>query len=236
MIILIRHGESQANMDQTLHQTLPDHEIALSSRGIKQAKEAGVRLYEYLLERYGGFMKNKLAFWNSPYRRTRETVNLLFDNFNSSLKLSGDPERFDISHHENILLCEQQFGLFDGLEDDEIKRRFPDEFKVWDLCKKYQGKFYARNAMGESGFDAAIRIKQSFLDIERVGADINVIVCHGNVIKFFIMMYFGKSPEWFASPDAATIGNCGFHVIEDNKDLGWYFPGYKKGELVKQHD
>lgn len=235
MIILIRHGESQANMDQSLHRKLPDHEIALSSRGQDQAHEAGIKLREYLEEStrklYHRLDLHAIYLWNSPYRRTRDTAKLISDAFN----YNTDKQLF-LNKKENILLCEQQFGVFDGLEDDEIKEKFPEEFKVWSLCKKYNGKFYARYPMGESPFDAACRIQQSFRDFKsgiKSTKDIHVIVCHGTVVKLFEMMWFNFNPEWFAS--AKTIGNCGFSVIEtyQQKEPNWVFSGYKRGQLVQ---
>ena len=40
-IILIRHGESQANVDRYLFGQVPDYTIELTDKGHEQAKEAG---------------------------------------------------------------------------------------------------------------------------------------------------------------------------------------------------
>lgn len=244
-ILLVRHGESQANIDQTLHKTIPDHEIALSSRGQKQPCQAAKHLTKFFRDtwgdpdefkniRYGKTLQGREGYirgfpalvWNSPYRRTRDTADILTNNLDS----------FHIYRRENILLCEQQFGLFDGLDDDEIEEQYPNEYNTWKLCKQYNGKFWARYPMGESPFDAAIRIRQSFDDLKRHGnnknVDNHIIVCHGTVVKLFVMMWFNYSPEWFA--EERTIGNCGIYHIEGDQDLGWLFGGYKKGKLARR--
>lgn len=229
-ILLVRHGESQANIDQSLHRTIPDHEIALSSRGQVQARKAAEEIYRFYIEKYGEghcehwsqYGSKILNFWNSPYRRTRDTSDIIARHL---------PFKKNVHRKEEILLCEQQFGLFDGLEDDEIEERFPEEFATWKRCKEYNGKFWARYPMGESPFDAAIRIKQFFEDIyrdARSGVNENIVVCHGTVVKLFVMMWFRYSPEWFA--DERTIGNCGIYCIQDDIDKGWFFSGYKKGK------
>ena len=226
-IILIRHGESQANVDKNLHRILPDHEIALSSLGKEQAIEAGKRLQQFYSDRYQthwakeGKWNPHIAVWNSPYRRTRETAALICEQLQMKR----------LTQLENVLLCEQQFGMFDGLEDKEIEQKFPEEFKSWQNNMKFKGKFWARYPMGESPFDVAVRIKQSFSMLNET-ID-NIVVCHGTVAKLFPMMWFNHTPEWYA--DAKTIGNCGFYLIEDRKDVGWHFPGYKKGKLVQEH-
>lgn len=220
-ILLIRHGESQANIDQTLHQSLPDHEIALSTRGQSQPAHAAKHVYDFYFHRYGYDYVNGLL-WNSPYRRTRDTADILLDNLKD--------KNLVLRRRENILLCEQQFGLFDGLEDDEIEKRYPNEYNTWMLCKQYNGKFWARYPMGESPFDAAVRVRQGIDEIKKNNNEFNVVVCHGTVVKLFVMMYFNYSPEWFA--EEKTIGNCGIYLIRDDKDCGRLFGGFKKGELV----
>jgi len=224
-ILLVRHGESQANVDQKLHQTIPDHEIALSSRGQKQPEQAAKHITKFYKDKEGTgdspiLFTPYVKFINSPYRRTRDTADIL------KQKLIG---KFTLSCSEDVLLCEQQFGLFDGLEDDEIEKKYPNEFHTWMLCKKYNGKFWARYPMGESPFDAAVRIHQAFGDVIRAKSD-HIIVCHGTVVKLFVMMWFGYSPEWFNKE--RTIGNCGIYLIEHDRDKGWLFPGYKRGKLA----
>jgi len=218
-IYLVRHGESQANVDKTLHLKLPDHEIALSSRGQEQAKEAGRNLSKELVRN----IPSSITLWNSPYRRTRETSNFIIDNLNEDYKNI-------ITRRESIYFCEQNFGVFDGLEDDEIEKEFPKEFKTWNLCKKFNGKFFARFPSGESPLDTAVRVAIGFNQIKDFHSQgIHIVVAHGTVIKLFEMMWFNHSPEWFY--EAKTIGNCGIQVIKDN--IEWnVFPGYKDGKLI----
>ena len=43
-IILIRHGESEANVNCRLFASMPDYIIELTERGRRQAREAGVEV------------------------------------------------------------------------------------------------------------------------------------------------------------------------------------------------
>lgn len=254
-IILVRHGESQANVDQSLHRIMPDHEVALSSRGQQQAKVAADEIikfyssdtficehtyYSYNPHKWTAeeFVRNywvtgnvkpfkpppKITLWNSPYRRTRDTANIIADNLG----------KLFYKRKENTLLCEQQFGLFDGLPDEELKTRYTNEWETWNKCKQYNGKFWARYPMGESAFDTAVRIHQAFgtfhRDNEKHGDTDHIVVCHGTVAKLFVMMWFHYPFEWYENE--RTIGNCGLYLIENGLDKGWIFPGFKKGELA----
>ena len=63
-IILIRHGESQANVDKTLYGSIPDYTIELTDTGREQAREAGKRLKEVVQE-------ESMYFYVSPFWRAR---------------------------------------------------------------------------------------------------------------------------------------------------------------------
>ncbi|KAF3531686.1 hypothetical protein DY000_02043877 [Brassica cretica] len=47
-IILVRHGESEGNLDTSAYATTPDHKIQLTESGLLQAREAGARLRSLL--------------------------------------------------------------------------------------------------------------------------------------------------------------------------------------------
>ncbi len=46
-ILLVRHGESLANLERSLYRTMADHAIPLSENGEQQAAIAGVNIKEY---------------------------------------------------------------------------------------------------------------------------------------------------------------------------------------------
>ena len=40
-IVLVRHGESEGNVDETIYERVPDHALELTWRGRKQAEATG---------------------------------------------------------------------------------------------------------------------------------------------------------------------------------------------------
>ena len=42
-IVLVRHGESLANIDDTIYETVPDHRIGLTAKGIEHRVIVGVQ-------------------------------------------------------------------------------------------------------------------------------------------------------------------------------------------------
>ena len=69
-IVLVRHGESQGNVDDAIYETVPDHALTLTPKGVEQATEAGRRLRAYL-------GSEPVTVYASPYVRTRQTVEAL---------------------------------------------------------------------------------------------------------------------------------------------------------------
>lgn len=149
-LLFLRHAQSEANINKKINLTIPDHDIALSSRGEEQAKEAGKFLASYLFQNHQKLKCGlKLRVWSSPYRRTRQTSKFIFDELQL---LSG---MFDLSCREDIALAEQQFGLADGKSDIEFQEQYSDEFAHYKKCCQKQGRFWAKYPLGESRYEVA---------------------------------------------------------------------------------
>lgn len=213
-ILLVRHGESAGNVDPSIHEKMADHAIPLSPRGRAQGRVAGERIAGYY--RSAVPPPGHVRVWASPYQRTRETAAALIEGAGGILT--------DVREH--VLLVEQQYGLFDGVPEEELAARFPDEHAHYDKCARFAGKFWARMPLGESRFDVAARVHQSFGTFQRDAAiegiqDI-VVVCHGVTLRAFVMMWCHLTPEWFdAEPNPP---NCAVRVIDGGQDRGYLEP------------
>jgi 2,3-bisphosphoglycerate-dependent phosphoglycerate mutase len=218
-IVLIRHGESLGNVDASIHATTPDHAVPLSDRGHAQARDAGGRLRAFLDEQLGDDQP-PVRLWVSPYRRTRETADAVMEAAGGRIT----------DRVEHILLCEQQFGLFDGVAEDELPRRFPNEFSYYDMQCRFGGKFWARMPQGESRFDVAKRIHQAFGTFHRDAVEHGihdlVVICHGVTLRAFVMMWCHLSPEWFEAE--RNPNNCAIRLIDSGEDKGYLFTGFPR--------
>jgi len=205
------------NVDKAIHAELSDHAIPLSDNGIIQAEQAGQFLNKYLEKEFAESELPPLRIWTSPYKRTRQTAQAVEE------ALAG----FSVSVREHINLCEQQFGLFDGIPDEELPERFPEESAHYAKCEEHEGRFWARMPLGESRFDVAVRIRQVFgtfrHDAIKHGIENVIIICHGVSLRAFVMQWLHLTPEWFdAEPNP---GNAWIRLIEDEEDRGYIFKG-----------
>lgn len=214
-IYLVRHGQSVGNVDPLIYTHTADHAIPLSDLGRSQAKNAGQFLARHMRERDGG-SPDFVRFWTSPYIRARETAVVMREQFGE--------DNTDIREHIN--LCEQQFGLFDGIPEEELPNRFPEEHAHYEKCERHEGRFWARMPLGESRFDVAVRVHQAFgtfhRDADKHGVNDIVVVCHGVTLRAFVMQWLHLTVEWFeAEPNPM---NGAIRLIEDGFDRGYLWP------------
>ena len=174
-IILIRHGESQGNIDLNQYITVPDYALNLTPKGVEQAKQAGDKIKEVI-------GSESVHIYLSPYMRTRQTFQHLKPSIEKNIiKIIEDPR-----------LREQDWGHFRHPEVNEEIVRARDNF----------GTFYYRIPDGESGADVYDRVS-TFL--ETLHRDFNkssysqntLIVTHGLTLRLFLMRWFHWTVEEF---------------------------------------
>lgn len=193
-IILIRHGESEANVDKYLFGRIPDYTIELTDKGRKQAKDAGKRLKEIV-------QNESMYFYVSPFWRARSTFEEVAKVF---------PKQ-QLGYNEEPRLREQEWGYLRCKEDfDKICRE-----------RREYGTFYYRIPGGESGSDVYDRINDllgsMFRDFEEQDYPENcVLVTHGLTIRLFIMRYFHLTVEEFEHMKSPN--NCSLVILENQPD------------------
>jgi 2,3-bisphosphoglycerate-dependent phosphoglycerate mutase len=211
-IYLVRHGQSEANLDYAVNARLPDHRIALSPDGHRQAAAAGAHLARMIPP------DGRLRILCSPYVRARET--------SAAIEAALTDAALPFDRREAIELRELQFGLFDGIPDEDLPRLFPREYEHYEKHKRFAGEFFAPMPLGESRCNVADRVKGVFGTILRdASADRPnaitdfVVVSHGVTIRCFRMQWMHYSWEWYESE--ANPRNCSVQLIEGRADGGY---------------
>jgi len=83
-IILVRHGESEGNIDENLYDTVGDSGIPLTMGGIKQSEKVSLDIENYILKNRKNDPINRtrndyLFVYTSYYLRTRQTCDAILD-------------------------------------------------------------------------------------------------------------------------------------------------------------
>lgn len=193
-IILIRHGESEANVDRYLFGRVPDYTIELTDLGREQAREAGLRLKEVVGE-------ETMYFYVSPFWRARSTFECVAAVF----------PRNQFVYSEEPRLREQEWGYLRSQEEFD---------KICQERREY-GTFYYRISGGEAGSDVYDRVNDLLGSLYRDFAANDfpencVLVTHGLAIRLFIMRFFHLTVEDFERMLAPK--NCDLVVLELQED------------------
>ncbi|MFY1679155.1 MULTISPECIES: histidine phosphatase family protein [unclassified Streptomyces] len=165
-IVLVRHGESTGNVDDSVYEKVPDHALGLTSRGRRQAAAAGDALRET-------FGSERVSVYVSPYRRTHETLR--------AFRL--DPDLIRV--REEPRLREQDWGNWQDREEVRAQKAYRDAY----------GHFFYRFAQGESGADVYDRVgnflESLYRSFEAPDHPPNVLlVTHGLAMRLFCMRWF----------------------------------------------
>lgn len=192
-LYLVRHGESQANADEEIYKSIPDHRIALTDKGQTQAAFAGKEL-NYTLQ-------GSTRIVHSPWLRAKQTADLIKEQ---------------LVFHKTILLVEDpliyEHSVLHSYEDMKNKEEYYSH-------EKYSfGSFWYKAGTSESLADvyARARIFVNDLKTGRYQGDNLIIVSHG----LFILMVRGVLHNWSVQEilDLHLPNNCQIlHEIISNE-------------------
>jgi broad specificity phosphatase PhoE len=190
-IVLVRHGQSEGNVNKEIYKTKPDYALRLTPTGVEQATEAGI----ILANRLG--IKTLPQFYISPFWRTRDTYYYI----RKAWGLSSHQDLF-LNFYEDPRLREQEWHgslPVDGYALDAENER--DAF----------GHFYYRFDGGESCADVFDRVSDFMntlnRDFEKPQFPENcVIVTHGMTLRVFLMRWCHLTVEEFEK--LANPKNC----------------------------
>lgn len=194
-ILLLRHGEAEGNVDESVFERKPDHRLELTDRGREQSRAAGDEICALVGD-------SAIQVYVSPYVRTRQTLDEL-------------RTRVTVTHvREEPRLREQDWGNYQDKTHIRAQKAERDRF----------GHFYYRLERGESGADVYDRVSTFFESLHRDFLDDDypdtaLIVTHGLTMRLFLMRWFHWTVEQFEALENPRNGEL---VILDRGDNGWY--------------
>jgi len=191
-LILLRHGESQWNLENRFTGWV---DVPLSPRGIQEAKNAG--------EKLRGFTFNR-AF-TSVLIRANETLRLALEAIGQTL----------IPIERDKALNERMYGELQGMNKAETAKKYgDDQVKIW------RRSFDVRPPGGESLKDTADRvlpyyeqhIKPYVLKEETI-----LIAAHGNSLRALVMQLEQLSKEQVLELNIPTGAPLLYEFGQDGK-------------------
>ena len=161
-LILLRHGESQWNLENRFTGWV---DVPLSPRGIQEAKDAGEKLRSFTFDR---------AF-TSVLARANETLRLVLDIIGQTA----------IPIEKDKALNERMYGELQGLNKDETVKKYGEaQVKIW------RRSYDVRPPGGESLKDTAERVSPYYERTIKpyvLKGDTILVAAHGNSLRALIM-------------------------------------------------
>jgi broad specificity phosphatase PhoE len=214
-LVLIRHGESTANVaaaaaDAGGLEAIPvearDADVPLSPLGEQQASALGPRLAAEL-----GGRHEQARLFSSPYRRAIHTAQLALG---ATAPLTVD-ER----------LRDRELGILDALTPLGVDTRMPAEA----ARRRWLGKFYYRPPGGEAWTDVALRIRSFARDLDWADDRPVVVFAHDAVVSLFLYVFLGLTEQQLneflvtrvvgnASITSLVRGDDGFWTVQAFSD------------------
>ncbi|HEX2696894.1 MAG TPA: histidine phosphatase family protein [Anaerolineales bacterium] len=189
-ILLVRHGQSEANVDRKKSETIQDFALNLTEEGVKQADNAGGEIKTIIGE-------ESVHVYLSPYFRTRQT----YQHIEKSIKPNV------VKVFEDPRIREQDWGHLRPFDANEEINNERDNFST----------FYYRIPDGESGADVYDRVSTFLETLFRDFADPDypqntLIVTHGMTMRLFLMRWFHWTVEEFEN--LKNPKNCQIVVMQ----------------------
>jgi broad specificity phosphatase PhoE len=191
-IILIRHGQSEGNVDKKIYNKKPDHVINLTKLGEMQALAAGGELVKK-------YPAKRMALYSSTFKRARQTSAIIRGVFESA--------GVEVDYREDPRLREQEWATCMRAEEKAQEEKEREEFS----------KFYYRFKTGESCADMYDGRISTLLDTfhrDFEKDDFPPLMCisgHGMTNRVLLMRWFHISVEDFER--IKNPANCEYYTL-----------------------
>jgi glucosyl-3-phosphoglycerate phosphatase len=187
-VVLWRHGQTSWNVEGRFQ---GHADIPLTEVGLAQARAAAARLATL----------RPAAIVSSDLSRARSTAAEL-------ARFTG----LDVTTDSR--LRERSGGVWEGLTQDEIRARYPEEWAAW------------RPTDGEDDLVAGKRVAEAVLGaVESLGAgELLVVAGHGGSLRYGIGVLLDLDPtQWHR---LGPLSNCAWSVL-DETPKEWRYQGWR---------
>ena len=197
--IFIRHGETEDNIEKVFAGWT---DSKLSKKGKRQVKAVANKLHEELQG------KDQIRIYSSPLHRTKVLAQAVEERLNQD----RETKKVQSSYMED--LKEVHFGIFEGLNQRDIVKRYPRE---WQLLMENYGNYSIPEGETLEAFHQRVINVLDKIQAEGNEEVTRLIITHGGVVQSALVHLLDLSMEsrWHFS-----IPNTGIVKIEVVQGFG----------------
>lgn len=201
---LIRHAQSQANIDKTLYTRVPDSQIELTGQGWQQATAAGTFLARHFKEKAE---RRPIILCTSGHMRARQTTQCIYN----ALTETG----FTIHVRESDMLTEQSLGQVAGRPLEEWSRHHPVYAELFKTARAQGTLHFLVPPGGEARLATEARVRVDMDSIHRYhknhGKGPVILINHGETNRQIAKVLLGQTHE--QSDAESPFGNAAVRLI-----------------------
>jgi broad specificity phosphatase PhoE len=184
-LIIVRHGESEANVNKDVYANTPDYKVQLTDKGREQIKELAIE---------AKLVNRATTLFYSPFLRTVQSKDIILENasFDSAY----------IKTFEDFRLREQEWGQ----NPKNMAINYESE-----KDKEFYGSYFYRYPNGESGADVELRISSFILSLQKYMNECDddiILVSHGYTMRIIIKRLFTLSVDFFEQMRNPKNASC----------------------------
>lgn len=162
-LFLVRHGQSEGNVNKQVYFEKNDCEIQLTEKGKGDATNAADKIFELLGPDHG-----HINIFHSTYKRATQTASIIYDRLNDSGHM--------VDKFVPTPLCrEREWGSLRDIIEQNLKAEEHFNFYYTPLGGESFADVYQRAAIFHQWM------------VDKTRNDINIVVAHGEFNKVYLM-------------------------------------------------
>ncbi len=201
---LVRHGQSQANVDKSLYTKIPDSQIELTELGWQQAAATGAFLAQRFIEKGE---TRPIILRTSGHMRARQTTQCIYN----ALTKAG----FKVHVRESDMLTEQSLGQVAGRPHQEWSKAHPVYAELFAIAREKGALHFLIPPGGEARLATEARVRVDLNSIYRYRASHGdgpvILVNHGETSRQISKVLLGQTHE--QSDAEPPFGNAEVRLI-----------------------
>lgn len=197
-IFVIRHGESEEDINPEVKGKIKDSEIELTPKGIEQAKEAAEKIKTELAD------FEHITFYVSPYKRTQQTAQIILNALHDNrIRMITEPSIRSLN--------------WGDITPENLKEREQERYRVGVLHYHFPGGDKSPEYVGNI-YDFVYKIINE-KHINNDKKECVVIIGHGFSLRIIVKAFTEMNDEdfkWIKNPPSTFIARIYFDPVNNN--------------------
>lgn len=214
-IFVVRHGESEEDVNPEIKGERKDSEIELTEKGVTQAREVAEKMRTELAD------FEHITLYVSPYKRTQQTAEIILDTLHDSrIKMIIEPSIRSLN--------------WGDVNSENLKKREQERYRVGVLHYQFPGGDNSPEYVSTI-YDFVFKLIEE-KHINNNKKECAIIIGHGFSLRIIVKAFTEMSDEdfkWVKNPPSTFVARIYFDPINNNFFMREPLPVKEHNEIEK---